>query len=83
MPAVDNYGVQLQGHTDDIGAVEYNLRLSTARVASVEAGLLRYPIDAAAIELLPLGEEAPSYDNSTWEGKLSNRRVDVILKPLL
>ena len=83
VPAVDNYGVQLQGHTDDIGARDYNLRLSAARVASVRAWLLDYPIEDAAIELLPLGEDAPSFSNDTWEGKLSNRRVDVILKPLM
>ena len=83
IPALDNYGLQLQGHTDDIGARDYNLRLSAARVAAVRAWLLEYPIEDAAIELLPLGEDAPSYDNATWEGKLSNRRVDVILKPLL
>lgn len=83
VPALDNYGVQLQGHTDDIGAREYNQRLSEARVTAVRDWLLAYPVDAAAIELLPLGEDAPSYDNATWQGKLSNRRVDVILKPLM
>ena len=53
VPAVDNYGVQVQGHTDDIGDEEYNLRLSAARAQSVLARLLAYPIDGAAIELLP------------------------------
>lgn len=80
---IKNYGIELQGHTDDIGNREYNMRLSAKRVASVQQLLEALKVDPNAIELLPLGEEEPSYDNSTWEGKLSNRRVDVILKPML
>ncbi len=83
VPGLDNYGVEVQGHTDDIGDRAYNLRLSAARSAMVREQLLAYPLQSAAIELLPLGEDAPSYDNATWQGKLSNRRVDVILKPMM
>ena len=83
VPALDNYGVEVQGHTDDIGDREYNLRLSVARGEAVRRLLIAYPVPDAAIEMLPLGEDSPTYDNATWEGKLSNRRVDVILRPLL
>ncbi len=83
VPALDNYGVEVQGHTDDIGDRAYNLRLSAARGAAVRQLLIAYPVAEDAIEMLPLGEDAPAYDNATWEGKLSNRRVDVILRPLL
>ena len=77
------YTIQLQGHTDDIGDRAYNLRLSAARVAAVRRWLLAADVPADAIEALPLGEDAPTYSNDTWEGKLSNRRVDVILRPLM
>lgn len=83
VPAIDNYGIEVQGHTDDIGDRTYNLRLSAARSAMVREQLLAYPLDVNAIELLPLGEDAPAYDNATWQGKLNNRRVDVILRPML
>lgn len=83
IPALGNYGVELQGHTDDIGDVEYNLRLSAARTRAVRQQLIDFGIDAGGIEQLPLGEESPYFDNATWEGKLSNRRVDVILRPML
>lgn len=82
-PDIKNYGIELQGHTDDIGDRAYNLRLSQARTLSVKKLLLTFPVDEAAIELLPLGEESPTFDNQTWQGKLNNRRVDVILRPLL
>ena len=74
------YSIEVQGHTDDIGDRDYNLRLSAARARVVLQRLLDYPIPEDAIEVLPLGEDAPSFDNATWEGKLSNRRVDVILR---
>ena len=77
------FTIELHGHTDDIGDRAYNLRLSAARIRSVVNYLLSYPVAADAIHALPLGEDAPSFDNATWEGKLSNRRVDVILVPLM
>ena len=83
LPDVGAYGIEIQGHTDDIGDREYNLRLSAARAQVVHRRLLDYPVPPEAIEVLPLGEDAPAFDNATWEGKLSNRRVDVILRPVL
>ncbi len=83
VPDIEMYEIEIQGHTDDIGDREYNLVLSNYRAQTVLQRLLEYPIPAESIETLPLGEEAPSYDNETWEGKLSNRRVDVILKPVI
>jgi outer membrane protein OmpA-like peptidoglycan-associated protein len=35
------------------------------------------------MRMLPLGEDEPSFNNNTWKGKLSNRRVDVILKRIV
>ena len=83
LPDAGAYGIEIQGHTDDIGDRAYNLRLSAARAEGVRRRLLDYPVPPEAIEVLPLGEDAPAFDNATWEGKLSNRRVDVILKPVL
>ena len=34
------------------------------------------------IEIKDFGLHNPVYDNSTWEGKLKNRRVDIFLWPL-
>ncbi len=83
IPALHHYGIQLQGHTDDIGSEEYNLRLAAARTQAVKRLLLEFAVEEGAIEMLPLGEGAPVFDNATWEGKLNNRRVDLILKAML
>ena len=80
---LEGYEVEVHGHTDDIGNRAYNLRLSDFRARAVKALLLNYPIPEELIDMLPLGEDAPSFNNETWEGKLSNRRVDVIFKRIL
>ncbi len=80
IPNIEAYEIEIQGHTDDIGNREYNLRLSAFRARAVQERLIAYPLAPEAMQVLPLGEDAPEFDNGTWEGKLSNRRVDVILK---
>jgi len=80
IPDIKGYEVEVQGHTDDIGNREYNLRLSDYRTRSVQERLIAYPVPEGAIHLLPLGEDSPSFDNATWKGKLSNRRVDIIFR---
>lgn len=80
IPDIKGYEVEVQGHTDDIGNRDYNLRLSDYRTRSVKERLIAYPVPEGAIHLLPLGEDSPSFDNATWKGKLSNRRVDVIFR---
>ncbi len=83
IPNIEGYEIEIQGHTDDIGNRAYNLRLSDFRARAVRDRLLSYPLPPEMMQMLPLGEDAPSYDNGTWDGKLSNRRVDVILKRIL
>jgi len=83
IPHLETYEIEIQGHTDDIGNRAYNLRLSEFRARTVMQRLVDYPLPPEMMQVLPLGEDAPNYDNGTWEGKLSNRRVDVILKRIL
>lgn len=83
IPNLETYEIEIQGHTDDIGNREYNLRLSDFRARTVRERLINYPLPPEMMQTLPLGEDAPSFDNGTWDGKLSNRRVDVILKRIV
>ncbi len=83
IPNLEAYEIEIQGHTDDIGNRAYNLRLSEYRARTVMQRLVDYPLPPEMMQVLPLGEDAPNYDNGTWEGKLSNRRVDVILKRIV
>ena len=83
IPNLEAYEIEIQGHTDDIGNRAYNLRLSEFRARAVRERLIAYPLPAEMMQMLPLGEDEPNFDNSTWEGKLSNRRVDVLLKRIV
>lgn len=69
----------MHSHTDNIGGKEYNEWLSEMRSDSVVEELLTFEgIKNTAIEIKDFGLFNPVYDNSTFEGRRMNRRVDVI-----
>jgi outer membrane protein OmpA-like peptidoglycan-associated protein len=77
-----NAAVAVEGHTDDVGADSYNLKLSQARAESVRAFLLSRPeLSGRAIAAKGLGEGMPVTSNATEEGRQQNRRVEIIVTP--
>ena len=75
--------IELHGHTDNIGSIEFNQWLSEMRSAEVLDIISELELDKNGIQIHDFGEESPYYDNKTWAGKLSNRRVDVIIKRIV
>jgi outer membrane protein OmpA-like peptidoglycan-associated protein len=71
--------LSIEGHTDDVGADKYNLKLSEQRAASVKQYLVEHGIDAARLASKGWGEAKPIGDNKTEEGKEQNRRVEFII----
>jgi OOP family OmpA-OmpF porin len=65
------------GHTDSIGSVDYNLKLSQRRAAAVKAYLVSKGIDANRITTEGKGKSNPVADNKTAAGRAKNRRVDI------
>ena len=82
IPEIQNHEISIHSHTDDIGGKEYNDWLSQMRSESALEKLLGHGIPPEIISIEDFGELNPVYDNSTWEGKLKNRRVDIIIKPV-
>lgn len=80
-PGLEGYNIIINSHTDNIGSLEYNKRLSIMRTEAVLNILERRGLGRETISREDFGEENPIYDNATWEGKLHNRRADVILIP--
>ena len=76
------YEVYVHGHTDNIGSIEYNQWLSDMRTDMVIQKIKKNGITQEFIFEKDFGEESPVYDNSTREGQLRNRRVDIIFKKL-
>lgn len=69
--------VKLDGHTDNGGTEEYNLRLSRNRVEAVKAFFVANGIDSNRIQTNYFGEGKPIATNDTEEGKAKNRRVEM------
>ena len=78
---LEQYQIMVTSHTDTIGSLEYNQWLSNMRSNSTIRLLELRGIPEAAIHRKDNGELNPDFDNSTMEGKLRNRRADVILIP--
>ena len=80
---LEKYDIHLISHTDPIGGKEYNEWLSKMRSAAVEELLIRKPIPENKISVKDWGLENAVYRNDTYNGMKLNRRVDVILYPII
>lgn len=67
------------GHTDNIGDLSYNMKLSQARADSVTKILVsKYGIDAGKLIPYGVGPLSPLASNKTEEGRAKNRRVELV-----
>ena len=81
---LDKYDIHLISHTDPIGGKEYNDWLSKMRSEAVEQIILnRGDISERKITIKDWGLENPVYSNTSYNGMQMNRRVDVILYPII
>lgn len=71
--------VRIEGHTDNQGNDAYNKDLSQRRAEAVKAYLVKKGIVSDRLEAVGFGEEQPKADNSTKEGRATNRRVEFTL----
>jgi OOP family OmpA-OmpF porin len=73
--------IEIQGHTDNVGAPAANLKLSQDRAAAVKAYLVSTGgIAAARLTTAGLGDTKPVADNTTDDGRAQNRRVELVKK---
>lgn len=80
---LEKYDIQLISHTDPIGGKEYNAWLSKMRSTAVHELLIHKPIPENKISIKDWGLENALYRNDTYNGMMLNRRVDVILYPII
>jgi OmpA-OmpF porin, OOP family len=74
-----NMAIEVQGHTDDVGTAEANLKLSQERANSVRDYLLTKNVPLEKVASVGLGESRPIASNATTEGQAKNRRVEFII----
>jgi OOP family OmpA-OmpF porin len=68
--------VEIQGHADERGTDEYNIRLTSDRAASVRQALIQRGVDANHLRSAGYGERCPvdpAHNAVAWE---KNRRVE-------
>ena len=80
---LEKYNIQLISHTDPIGGKEFNEWLSKMRSEAVQYLLLQKEIPEHKISIKDWGRENAVYRNDTYKGMRMNRRVDVILYPIV
>ena len=75
-------GVRVEGHTDNSGTPEYNLRLSERRAQAVSRALEQAGMAASRLRVKGHGSTKPIADNQTEAGRAKNRRVALIAPSL-
>ena len=70
--------LEIQGHTDNVGDVEYNENLSQGRAQSVVDYMIRKGIKVDRLRAVGYGPHKPIADNKTKKGRTKNRRVELV-----
>ena len=74
--------IEICGHTDGHGSVDYNQRLSENRAKAVVDYLVEHGIDIRRLSFKGYGKNRPIDTNATEEGRAHNRRVEFIVLSL-
>jgi outer membrane protein OmpA-like peptidoglycan-associated protein len=70
--------IHVVGHTDNVGGVESNIKLSQSRAESVVQALRNNGISPARLKSFGCGQFAPVMSNDNEEGRAKNRRVELV-----
>ncbi|MBW2653487.1 MAG: TolC family outer membrane protein [Deltaproteobacteria bacterium] len=70
------FAIEVIGHTDSVGTIEYNQKLSEARAQSVSEELKKSGVSEDRLTTSGKGELEPVETNETKEGRRKNRRTE-------
>ncbi len=66
------------GHTDNVGGLDNNVKLSQDRAQAVVETLVKGGIDASRLKSFGSGPYAPVASNDEEAGRAKNRRVELV-----
>ena len=72
--------ISIEGHTDNVGDAASNKKLSNDRAKAVMDALIAKGIDKTRMSFIGWGQEKPVADNRSEEGRVQNRRVEIVKK---
>ena len=71
--------LKVDGHTDSIGSMPYNMDLSLKRAIAAATFLISHEgVEASKIFIKGFGKSTAIADNSTADGRRKNRRTEVL-----
>jgi outer membrane protein OmpA-like peptidoglycan-associated protein len=71
-----NLSVRIEGHTDNVGKKDKNLKLSQSRADAVRDYLIAQGVDKKQLTAEGFGQTRPIASNATRAGRTLNRRVE-------
>ena len=72
--------VLLRGYSDNTGTEAYNVGLSRQRAVEVKKRLIARGVSDYRVEIEAKGTADPIGDNSTYEGRIANNRVSIVIQ---
>lgn len=75
----DDTNILIEGHTDNTGTDDYNMKLSDERADRVASFLIDQGVKGSRIDTEGYGESQPIDSNETSAGRQKNRRVEVAI----
>lgn len=72
--------VEIQGHTDDVGTPEHNLRLSEERATAVRDALVVLGVESSRLSARGYGKEKPLLRSTSADARAKNRRVQLMIQ---
>ena len=80
----DKSEILFAGHTDSFGSDNLNQKLSEERANAVKVYISTVMnLTPDKIEVVGYGESKPIANNETREGRRKNRRIDIVIKPII
>ncbi len=73
-----NTVMQIEGHCDERGSIEYNLALGERRAKAVKAYLVSLGVEAKRMTIISFGKEKKLMDGDTEEAHGKNRRANFV-----
>ena len=77
----NNVSVQVEGHCDARGTVEYNIALGERRALAVKNYLVSLGVDGKRLSVLSYGKERPMAQGDSEEAYSKNRRANFVPVP--